>query len=123
MLRFLTGLIIAPFFIFDSVYADTVLSTREAMVFDIATTHIGLNNGVVEMNPLGLVGSSIAKGALLYYIEKEDSPVNEKEIKFVNNLYTAAGLNNLTVMIFNPPAVSTLAITALYYFILNSYSD
>lgn len=123
MLRYLTGLLIAPFFILDNVYADTILSTREAMAFDIATTHIGLNNGVVEMNPLGLLGSTAVKGALLYYIEKEDSPVNKKEIKFVNNLFTAAGLNNLTVLAFNPPAAATLAIVTIYYVILDEYSD
>lgn len=123
MSRYLTGLILAPFFIFNNVSAETVLSTREAMAFDIVTTKIGLNNGVIELNPLGLFGSTVVKGALLYYIESDDYEVNEKEIKFINNLYTAAGLSNLTVLLLNPPLAATLVLVSTYYLILDNTSN
>ena len=117
------GLMLVPYLLFNDACAETPLSVKEAMLFDIASTKLGMTRGMIELNPLGLAGSTAVKGVLLYHVEKENSSIDKDDKRFIANLYTAASLNNLTVAVLNPPLVLSFILVATYYQMLENASD
>jgi hypothetical protein len=76
----------------------------QAAVADTVSTVIGLNNGLVELNPLGFYGATIAKGVLLFVVndevEGEDKILLEKA---ESSLWTGAAVNNFALVLnFSP---------------------
>jgi hypothetical protein len=88
----------------------------QAAVADTASTVIGLNNGFVELNPLGVYGATIAKGILLFVVndkfEGEDKILLEKA---ESSSWTGLAVNNFALILgFNPVfAVCSGVFTAL----------
>lgn len=78
---------------------------------DIGTTAAVLNNGGVELNPLGFWGTTLLKGAYLlgvrpYIPEKERAEGD----RVTASLWLGAAANNLTVLLLTLPTPVSLAI-------------
>lgn len=76
----------------------------QAAVADTVSTVIALNNGFIELNPLGFYGATIAKGVLLFAVndkvEGDDKILLEKA---ESSLWTGAAVNNFALLLnFNP---------------------
>ena len=88
----------------------------QAAVADTASTVIGLNNGFVELNPLGFYGATIMKGILLFVVndkfEGEDKILLEKA---ESSSWTGLAVHNTALILgFNPVfAICSGAFTAL----------
>jgi hypothetical protein len=67
-------------------------------VLDTVTTIAVISKpGVVEVNPLGVVGSAIGKGITLYYMKDADENTKKDFDKWAGSLWTAAAVNNIAV--------------------------
>ena len=75
-------------------------TANDGMIADTATTIVGVHGfGLVETNPLGLVGSTVLKAVALAYAE--DLP-KEKQQEFDNKagaVWSAAAVNNVMVIL------------------------
>jgi len=75
-------------------------TAKDGMIADTATTIVGVHGfGLVETNPLGLVGSTVLKAVALAYAE--DLP-KEKQQEFDNKagaVWSAAAVNNVMVIL------------------------
>jgi len=99
------SIILAP-----CVYADCpVPSIKESAVLDIGSTAIAISQGANELNPLGLVGSTIAKGIIIAN-EKDLSPSEKVN---ASAIWTGASVNNLMVIMgatFFPAILTGIAV-------------
>ena len=70
-------------------------SPEVAATADVVSTIIALSQGATEMNPLGLVGSTIVKGA--YFVFRDDLTKEHRELgnKVLTSAWTGAAVNNL----------------------------
>ena len=75
-------------------------TAKDGMIADTATTIVGVYGfGLVETNPLGVVGSTVLKAVALAYTE--DLP-KEKQQEFNNKagaVWSAAAVNNVMVIL------------------------
>jgi hypothetical protein len=75
-------------------------TAKDGMIADTATTIVGVHGfGLVETNPLGLVGSTVLKAVALAYAE--DLP-KEKQQEFGNKagaVWGATAVNNVMVIL------------------------
>ena len=75
-------------------------TAKDGMIADTATTIVGVYGfGLVESNPLGVVGSTVLKAVALAYTE--DLP-KEKQQKFDNKagaVWSAAAVNNVMAIL------------------------
>jgi hypothetical protein len=72
----------------------------ESAVLDTVTTHIGLNNGLVEKNPIGLVGATIGKILIITYTNNLKDPKQKKDIELTgSSIWTAASVNNALLIL------------------------
>ena len=73
---------------------------------DIATTAIGLGRGATELNPLGFVGSTVAKG--VYFVLRDDLTKQDREHadRILTSAWSGAAVNNLIVLTGGVTAVA-----------------
>jgi hypothetical protein len=75
-------------------------TAKDGMIADTATTIIGVHGfGLIETNPLGVVGSTVLKAVALAYTE--DFP-KEKQQEFSNKagaFWSGAAINNVMVIL------------------------
>jgi hypothetical protein len=96
-----------------------------AAAADVGTTILALGRGATELNPLGLVGSTVAKG--VYFIVRDELPEHDKNFfnRVVTSVWSGAAVNNLIVFTGGITAVALpvglLVGVALY--IYNSDDD
>jgi hypothetical protein len=64
---------------------------------DIGTTALALGRGATELNPLGFVGSTVAKGA--YFVFRDDLTNQDRELadRVLTSAWTGAAVNNLII--------------------------
>jgi hypothetical protein len=74
-------------------------SPEAAALVDIGTTAVALSRGATELNPLGLVGSSLLKGVYLYNQDKIPPQDREFADKLSSSLWIGAAANNIAVML------------------------
>jgi len=89
----LTALLITVFT--QNVRAETETSAITAAAADTASTAVGLAKGLVELNPLGLVGSLAVKVATIAYIDKLPEEDRAQPFGFVSAFWGGAAANNL----------------------------
>jgi hypothetical protein len=96
-----------------------------AALADVGTTVLALGRGATELNPLGLVGSTIAKGA--YFVLRDELTKQDKELadRVLTSAWSGAAVNNLIVFTGGITAVALpvglLVGVALYLY--NSDND
>jgi len=94
-------------------------TAKDGMIADTATTIVGVHGfGLVETNPLGLVGSTVLKAVALAYAE--DLP-KEKQQDFNNKagaVWSAAAVNNVMVIlgVSNPVAIIIGVISGIVFY-------
>ena len=75
-------------------------TAKDGMIADTATTIVGVHGfGLIETNPLGVIGSTVLKAVTLAYAE--DLP-KEKQQEFDNKagaVWSAAAVNNVMVIL------------------------
>ena len=73
---------------------------------DIGTTALALGRGATELNPLGFVGSTVAKGA--YFVIRDDLTKQDKELadRILTSAWSGAAVNNLIVFTGGVTAVA-----------------
>lgn len=93
---------------------------EDAAMFDTTTTVIALAKGGTELNPLGLVGVTAAKGFALQYKDSLPPDQRERMERTATSLWTGAGVHNVVQMLVGPPllwsfGIGTLVGIILYY--------
>jgi hypothetical protein len=84
-----------------------VPTPKQAAVLDTATTAAVLATKTgVEANPVGFVGATLLKVAILSHIDKFDPQTQEYMKRATTTIWTAAAVNNLAVLACVPLAVS-----------------
>ena len=73
---------------------------------DIVTTALGLSQGATELNPMGFVGSTVAKGA--YFVFRDDLTKQDRELadRVLTSAWSGAVVNNLIVLTGGVTAVA-----------------
>ena len=86
-------------------------SVQAAAVMDVTTTALVLDQGGVELNPLGFAGTTIAKLYYLYYIRPtlNDSEAQHMD-RTLSSAFTGAATNNLIQLIWAPTLVVSLSL-------------
>jgi len=84
-------------------------TAKDGMIADTATTIVGVHGfGLIETNPLGVIGSTVLKAVTLAYAE--DLP-KEKQQEFDNKagaVWGAAAVNNVMVILGAATPVSII---------------
>jgi len=84
-------------------------TAKDGMIADTATTIVGVHGfGLIETNPLGVIGSTVLKAVTLAYAE--DLP-KEKQQEFDNKagaVWSAAAVNNVMVILGAATPVSII---------------
>jgi hypothetical protein len=94
-------------------------TAKGGMIADTATTIIGVHGfGLIETNPLGVVGSTVLKAVALAYTE--DWP-KEKQQEFGNKagaVWSGAAINNVMVIlgVLNPVAIIIGVISGIVFY-------
>jgi mannose/fructose/N-acetylgalactosamine-specific phosphotransferase system component IIC len=71
-----------------------------AAILDTVTTLSAISKpGVIELNPLGVVGSTIGKVLTFHYMKDADEKTQKNFDKWVGSLWTAAAVNNIAVFV------------------------
>lgn len=73
---------------------------------DVGTTALALGRGATELNPLGFVGSTIAKG--VYFVIRDELPTQDKELadRILTSAWSGAAVNNLIIFTGGVTAVA-----------------
>ena len=85
-------------------------------VLDTVTTHVALNQGNVELNPIGFYATILLKS--FYFLTMRDSLTEQQKAttdQYASAVWTGAGVNNFLVILgaATPIAVLTGLATAL----------
>jgi len=88
-------------FLVPTVNAECLKPTAlSGAVLDTVTTMAAISKpGIVELNPLGVVGSAIGKVITLYYMKDADEKTKKDFDKWAGSFWTAAAVNNIAVLI------------------------
>jgi hypothetical protein len=80
---------------------------EKAAALDVVTTIIALSEGHRELNPLGLVGSTIVKIIVMPKINSIEDETKRKDAQnFASSIWTGAAVNNIAVILGMPPIIS-----------------
>ena len=81
-----------------SVYAEELIPPPEvSATADVVSTVLALGKGATEINPLGLVGSTVVKGAYFMFRDELTKQQQEQANKILTSAWTAAAVNNLII--------------------------
>jgi hypothetical protein len=92
-------------------------SVKEAAVLDTVSTAVVMEvvPGTVELNPLGFVGATLLKIPAIMFIDNmEEGKEKEKVKNFASSLWTAAAVNNFSLLVMSPHAALITGITSFY---------
>lgn len=84
----------------------SILSSKEVtvgcQVADVATTTVALKAGAIESNPIlaavGLPGTIVLKGLLIYFLIKHYEEINKTALAAVNGVTCGTAVNNLLIL-------------------------
>lgn len=91
-------------------------------VADLGSTVVGLSAGAAELNPLGLVGSTLLKPVAYAYAESLPETERASAHSVIGGLWTGAAASNLCVLfIANPVCFAVGVVTG--YKVWESHAD
>ena len=99
-----------------------VPTAKQAAVLDTATTAAVLATKTgVEANPVGFVGATLLKVAILSYIDKFDPETQDVVKKATASIWSAAAVNNIAVLMgISVPASLPLTLATGYAVYVNT---
>ena len=113
--KILLVFLITMSFFSQNVRAETENSAMYAAAADTASTAVSLAKGLVELNPLGLVGTMVMKVATITYINKLPEEDRAQPYSAVSSFWGGATANNLCWLTGAGPLCFVLGIATGIY--------
>jgi hypothetical protein len=76
-------------------HANTAELALASAGADTLTTAVALSSGLVELNPLGPVGSLLVKGLAMGYARSQPEPEQARQYNLMSSVWSGAAVSNL----------------------------